>query len=146
MKKVKEFFMRWFSWFFCITEKNKCNTDKKETNVYLEPVITDECPKENKETNELVTKETINPVGENSRKRSKKKGNTSSTDNREEQKESKEKKSENILQSVESTETSGKKTKRNRTKKVVKDIPEGGDYRVEVAEKRKRLKKKNETK
>lgn len=124
MKKIKEFFVRWFNWFFC-----------KE-------VIT----KENTELNETVTKEIIDPVRENSRKKSKKKGNTSSTDNREKQKKSEENEAENILQSMESNETGRKKTERNGRKKVGGKISKEEDYRVEVAEKRKKLKNKSETK
>lgn len=113
MKKIKEFFVRWFNWFFC----------KK-----------------------VITKEIIDPDRENSRKKSDKKRNTASTDNREKQKKSEENEAKNILQSMESNETGRKKTERNGRKKVGGKISKEEDYRVEVAEKRKKLKNKSETK
>lgn len=147
MKKIKEFFVRWFNWFFCKEVITKENTDSyKECYEYLESKITEESSKGNKEINETVTKEIIDPVRDNSRKKNKKKGNTSPTDNREKQKKSEENESENILQSMESNETVRKKTERNGRKKVGGKISKEEDYRVEVAEKRKKLKNKSETK
>ena len=144
MKKIKEFFVRWFNWFFCkeVIIK-KCTDSYKECHEYLEPKITEEPSKENKEENETVNKEIIDPVRENSRKKSDKKRNTTSTDNREKQKKSEENEAKNILQSMESNETVRKKTERNGRKKVGGKIPKEEDYRVEVAEKRKRLKNKS---
>lgn len=149
MKKIKEFFVRWYDWFFNVFTTESSYLYQQCYYEYLEPKSTEESSKENKENkekNETVNKEIIDPVRENSRKKSEKKRNTTSTDNREKQKKSEENEAENILQSVESNEIVRKKTERNGRKKIGGKIPKEEDYRVEVAEKRKRLKNKGDTK
>lgn len=71
MKKIKEFFVRLYDW-FCNEFTTENSYLYQECYEYLEPKITEESSKENKEINETVTKEIIDPVKENSRKKRRK--------------------------------------------------------------------------
>lgn len=88
MKKIKKFFVMRFNWFFCKEVIIKKNTDSyKECHEYLEPKITEESPKENKELNEIVIKEDSESIQEKpKRKRIKKENDLSGNKGKEQKK------------------------------------------------------------
>nr|DAI34949.1 MAG TPA: hypothetical protein [Caudoviricetes sp.] len=87
MKKLKEIFVRWFNWFFCKDITKESTDSYKKYHEYLEPKITKESSKENKELDNVITKENINTVQEKPKRKRIKKENDLSRTKEKEQKE-----------------------------------------------------------